>query len=340
MIIREHVQLAPYTTFGVPATARYFAEISAAGELGILFGDKTYADVPVWILGGGSNVLFTRDFDGLIVKIAIPGKKILGQEDGVIRVEVGAGEPWHDFVLYAIEQDWGGIENLSLIPGLVGGAPIQNIGAYGVEAKDVIDSVNAWDRIENRMVSFSNEACRFRYRDSMFKNEGRGRYIVTSVVFRLSTHNHAFNTGYDSLKDALQGTDPKELSLKKISEAVINIRRSKLPDPKVIGNAGSFFKNPVISHDQFVLLKANFTDFPGRETPGTTDVKVPAGWLIERAGWKGKRVGTVGVHDRQALVLVNYGGGDGAAILDLSKKIQQSVEEKFGIKLEPEVNIL
>jgi UDP-N-acetylmuramate dehydrogenase len=289
-------------------------------------------------LGGGSNILFTRDIDALVIKIAIKGIDLIREDEDFVWLHAGAGEKWHDFVMYCVANDYAGVENLSLIPGTIGAAPMQNIGAYGVEIKDVVETVEAISVETAEMRTFSNEECLFGYRESIFKHALKGKLIITGVLFRLNK-KPVYHIEYGDIRKTLTEMNVETPSIKAISEAVISIRESKLPDPAKIGNAGSFFKNPEIPAEQFDKLKSDFPNVPGYHTmPGF--VKVPAGWLIEQAGWKGYREGDIGVHARQALVLVNYGGGSGAEIKALSEKIQQSVQEKFGVSLNAEVNFV
>ena len=293
--------------------------------------------LPVLILGGGSNMLLTKDFAGLVIKLEITGIYLRQENEDELLVEVGSGEVWHDLVLHCIQQDWAGLENLSLIPGTVGASPMQNIGAYGVEIKDVFHSLTALHRDSLTLKTFNAAACKFGYRESVFKNELKDQYVITSVTFALSKTPH-FRLDYGAIQEVLLEKGVKQPTLKAVSDAVIYIRESKLPNPKEIGNAGSFFKNPSISNIQFDALKAQHPSLPGYTS--TEGVKVPAGWLIEQSGWKGKRIGDVGVHAKQALVLVNYGAGTGEEIKSLSQQIQASELEKFGIQLQPEVNFI
>lgn len=288
------------------------------------------------VIGGGSNILFTEDIKGIVLKISIGGVQFRDETEDHIIIRVGAGIQWHFFVDFAILQDWGGIENLSCIPGTVGAAPMQNIGAYGVEVASVIDAVHAYDILENRMVRFIKEECQFGYRESFFKRDGKGRYIITAVDFKLSK-KHVLHLEYGAIKDELTKMKIEEPTISDVSKAVCAIRASKLPSPDQIGNAGSFFKNPVID---VLLMNKLRTDYPDMPYHASADgFKVPAGWLIEKAGWKGYREGDAGVHEKQALVLVNHGKASGREILALSNKIQESVRKQFGIELEREVNI-
>ncbi len=336
--IRENVSLKPYNTFGLQAQAGYFTEIAHPEDLKALLSDPFYGRLPRLFLGGGSNILLTGDFRGIVAKIMIKGIEVVSEAEDRVLVRAGAGEVWHDLVMYCVERGWAGIENLSLIPGTVGAAPMQNIGAYGVEVKDVFESLEAFNLETLQTETFSLERCRFGYRESIFKHEGKGKYVILNVTFRLSK-SPVFHTTYGAIVDTLREMGVEKLSIKAISEAVMKIRRSKLPDPAEIGNSGSFFKNPEIPKGNYEVLKQTFPEIPSYPVNETT-VKVPAGWLIEHTGWKGKRFGQIGVHDKQALVLVNYGGGEGQAIRKLAEDIQHSVEEKYGIRLHPEVNFI
>lgn len=337
MKIQENLSLKPYNTFGIDKKAEFFTIAKSVGDLEKALIWAKHKKLPVLILGGGSNVLLTQDVQGLVIKVEIKGIHLLSEDDNSVWIEVGSGEVWHDWVRYSIEKDWAGIENLSLIPGTVGASPMQNIGAYGVEIKEVFHSLKALNRSTMELSAFDAEACRFGYRESVFKHELKDQYVITSVTFRLSKKPQ-FKVDYGAIQDVLRERGIEKLSIQAVSEAVIEIRQSKLPDPKEIGNAGSFFKNPTIEKVQYETLQGEYPTIPGYPTP--EGIKVPAGWLIEQAGWKGKRIGNVGVHARQALVLVNYGGGTGEEIQDLSRQIQDSVHKKFGIVLTPEVNFI
>lgn len=338
LTIQSNVSLKKYNTFGIDASARYLVEVDNDEDIQTLLQLPDVQTLPKLILGGGSNLLLTQDFNGLVVKINIKGIHTAKEDQDSVWVRVGAGESWHEFVMYCVEKGLSGLENLSLIPGTVGAAPMQNIGAYGVEIKDTFDRLEAVEIATGQKRIFTNEECRFGYRDSIFKNEAKGQYIICHVQFKLQK-TPTFHVAYGDIQKTLDQMGVKELSLKAISDAVIKIRRSKLPDPAEIGNAGSFFKNPEIPADQYNELKAAYPEIPGYILSDEM-VKVPAGWLIEQCGWKGKRFGAVGVHVRQALVLVNYGGGKGNDIRQLAEKIQTSVEEQFGIHLHTEVNFI
>lgn len=336
--MQENVSLRHFNTFGLESRAQFFEEVKSIEELTAIIKNPVLKELPKFILGGGSNVLFTQDIDALVIKIAIKGIELIKEDDDFVWLHAGAGEKWHDFVMYCVEHAYAGVENLSLIPGTIGAAPMQNIGAYGVEIKDVVETVEGLSVETAEMRKFSKEECLFGYRESIFKHDLKGSVIITGVVFRLNK-KPVYHVEYGDIQKTLTEMNVATLSIRSISEAVIRIRESKLPDPAKIGNAGSFFKNPEISAAQFERLKSDFQNIPGYPTiPGF--VKVPAGWLIEQAGWKGYRDGDVGVHARQALVLVNYGAGTGDQIKALSEKIQKSVQEKYGINLTTEVNFI
>lgn len=334
--IQENFTLKNLNTFGVEAKARHFINVQKQEDLQQLLYLEDYRSVSKFILGEGSNTLFTRDYPGLVIKMAIKGIKIIDEDKIHIWIEAGGGENWHDFVMYCVNQDYAGIENLSLIPGTVGAAPIQNIGAYGVELSDVFFQLTAINIQTGSIHTFSNEACHFSYRDSIFKNALKDQYIILSVILRLNKVSN-FNIHYGNLKDQLENMQMGELSIKTISDAVMCLRRSKLPDPKKIGNAGSFFKNPIISHNDFVKLQKTYPQIPHFLTDNENTIKISAAWLIEQCGWKGKRFGDIGVYEKQALILVNYAKGSAAEIQNLAEKIQQSVYQQFGIFLNPEV---
>lgn len=326
-----------FTTFGVPVEADVFCRFASTEELQTILGEKKYHNSQKLILGGGSNMLFTKNFDGIVLKNEIKGIEIVSESEEELFIKVGAGENWHQFVLYCVDHNWGGVENLSLIPGNVGASPMQNIGAYGVEIKDVFHSLEAIEIETLETKEFDNSACKFGYRESIFKNTHKGKYIITSVTYKLRK-KPVFNTSYGAIESQLKQMGVSELSVKSISDAVIAIRSSKLPDPKVIGNAGSFFKNPVVSSEKFESLSLDFpkiANYPQQDG----SVKIAAGWLIDQLGWKGKKMDNYGVHKNQALVLVNYGGGKGSDIFNLSSQIIESVMNTFGIQLEREVNI-
>jgi UDP-N-acetylmuramate dehydrogenase len=336
MIWKENVSLKKYNTFGIDATARHFAEFSTADELGTLLVE---APQPVVVLGGGSNILLLNNIVGTVLINGIKGIDLVDEDGRYLYVQVGAGENWHKFVETCLDRDWAGVENLSLIPGSVGAAPMQNIGAYGVELKEVFHELEAWDLRDGKVKMFTLNDCRFGYRESVFKNEYKDRFIILNVTFRLN-REPVFHTEYGAIRDELEKMNNRELSIRAISEAVIRIRTAKLPDPAVIGNAGSFFKNPSIPGAQFTELKTRFPAIIGYPDPASGMTKLAAGWLIEQCGWKGYRCGDAGCHERQALVLVNYGRATGREIYDLSEDILRSVQQRFGVTLEREVNII
>lgn len=338
MNIQHNISLQEYNTFGLEAKAASFIEVTHSDELIEAFKTEAFINGPVYILGGGSNILLTEDYDGLVIKNSIKGIEVIDETDDHYYVKVGAGEVWHKFVMYAIEQGWAGIENLSLIPGTVGAAPMQNIGAYGVEIKEVFVELEAMF-YDGTIKTYDKATCKFGYRESIFKHELKGKCIITSVTFRLNKVPH-YNTSYGAISDTLQQNNVDTLSLKAVSDAVIQIRQSKLPDPAEIGNSGSFFKNPEISQEAFEALHAAYPEVPSYPASVPGLIKVPAGWLIEQAGWKGLKRGPIGVHEKQALVLVNYGGGKGKDIYQLAMDIKASVKEKFGVDIHPEVNII
>src|SRR5687767_3700699 len=335
MQIHENFPLKSYNTFSIDARAKFFNSFSSAEVLEELL--MIYSEYPVFILGGGSNILFTKDYEGCVLKNEIKGIELQHEDEEHVYVKVGAGENWHQFVLHCIAHDWAGVENLSLIPGNVGASPIQNIGAYGVELDDVFWSLEAFHVYERRVHTFTRTDCEFGYRDSIFKNRYKDEFVILSVTFQLRK-KPIFHTNYGAITEEIEKMGGKELSIKAVSQAVINIRRSKLPDPDVIPNAGSFFKNPEVPNEKYEELKARFPGIVAYPLAKGT-VKLAAGWMIEQCGWKGHRKGDAGCHDKQALVLVNYGNATGEEILELSDKILRSVNKKFGITLEREVNI-
>ena len=353
MPLQQNVSLQPYNTFGIVANARWFGSFGSLNELQETFYGQpiTTENYPL-ILGGGSNILLTKNIDGLVLKNEIFGIEKIHETNDHVFIKAGAGVNWHQFVLHCIENNWAGVENLSLIPGCVGASPMQNIGAYGVEIKDVFDQLEAWHLQDKTVVNFGLEDCAFGYRESVFKRKYKGQFVILNVTYKLcKTPN--FNTSYGAINQELEKMGMQQPTIKNISDAVINIRNSKLPDPKVIGNAGSFFKNPEIPLEKFEKLKAVFDGIVGYHLPNG-HVKLAAGWLIEQSGpeitgtspeitgtsWKGYRVGDAGVHAKQALVLVNYGNTSGLEIFKLSGNIMASVKMKFGVELEREVNIL
>ncbi len=339
MQIQENISLKPYNTFGINATARYLAKFTSLAELNELYNfDSLHTEVTTLILGGGSNILLTQDYNGLIAINEMQGIEVVNEDMQHIYVKAAAGENWHRFVMYCVENTYAGVENLSLIWGSVGAGPMQNIGAYGAEIKDVFYELDAYNIKEKKLQKFSAKDCEFGYRDSVFKRKDKGKFVITNVTFKLNKIP-VFNTSYGGLRQELDKMGVKALTVAAVSQAVINIRQSKLPDPKVTGNAGSFFKNPLIPKQQFERLRQEFPGIVGFAA-ADDNIKVAAGWLIEQCGWKGYRKGDAGCHKNQALVLVNYGNANGIDIYDLSVEIMHSAESKFGIILEREVNVL
>ncbi|MCZ2478146.1 UDP-N-acetylmuramate dehydrogenase [Aquirufa antheringensis] len=331
--------LRAFNTFGIEAEARQFVEISSIDQYVALRTSGEYAHLPHLFLGGGSNVLLTQAQEALIVKISIPGISVVKEDADFVWLKGGAGVVWDEFVQYAVNHGWSGLENLSLIPGTVGAAPMQNIGAYGAEIKDTFDSLEALNLQTLAIEVFDAKACAFGYRESFFKRAGKGLYLIGSVTFKLSK-KPSVKTSYGAIQEILATKGITQPSIRDVADAVIEIRKSKLPDPKEIGNSGSFFKNPTVSASEASRLMAEFPGIPNYPVEGSTEVKFPAGWFIEKAGWKGFRRGDAGVHAKQALVLVNYGEATGAEILALSEEIKQSIKDTFGVSLETEVNIL
>ena len=332
MKITKNISLKNYNTFGIDVKANQFIEINAVEEL-----IKTSKKDAFFILGGGSNMLLTKDINKTVLHINIKGIKIIKDNKYSVYIEVNAGENWHEFVLWSLKNDFGGIENLSLIPGNVGTCPIQNIGAYGVEVKDVIHSVQTIEIATGKKVLFKNKECDFGYRNSIFKNKQKGKYVITSVVFKLSKIKHKLHYNYGAIKTELSNQNIIKPSIQDISNAIIHIRKTKLPNPKELGNSGSFFKNPVVDKALFLSIQKQYPQMPYYAID--SKYKIPAGWLIEQSGFKGKRYGDAGVHKNQALVLVNYGNATGNDILNLAKKIQEKIKKQFNIDLEMEVNI-
>lgn len=336
MKVMHNTSLKPYNTFGIDVNARTLIKVTSLRDLKEVLKQNYSEDL--FILGGGSNMLLTRDVNATVLHIDIKGKELLDTSEDTVLIRVNAGENWHEVVLWTLENNWGGFENLSLIPGNIGTAPIQNIGAYGVEIKDSLVSVKAIDIQTLEVVEFTNKECEFGYRDSVFKNKYKGKYIITSVNFRLTKTSHKLNTNYGAIQEVFKQQGVINPSVKDVSNAVTQIRQQKLPDPKVLGNSGSFFKNPVISIKNLKKLQVNHPEIPFYKI-SEKEVKIPAGWLIEKAGLKGYREGDAGVHKNQALVLVNYGAATGHEILSLAKKVQEKVLKHFQIELQPEVNI-
>jgi len=334
MIIRENYALQHLNTFGVRHSARFFAEVQQVDELQelVLRHPKPH------ILGGGSNVLLTHDLEGLVIRNGLKGIEVINENEEYVWVEIKSGENWHQFVQWAVNHGWGGVENLSLIPGTIGAAPIQNIGAYGVEIKDVLVSVQAMELNTTRIVTFTAEECQFSYRHSLFKMpEYKNRFFILGITLRLSKHP-VLSTRYADVEKKLKESNIQNPGIAEVHQAIIEIRRNKLPDPAIIGNAGSFFKNPVISLTQFQDIKIKFPHIPSYVVDDEW-IKIPAGWLIDQAGWKGKQLGKVACYEKQALVIVNTGGAGGKEIWDFAIMIQEDIFEKFGIRLEPEINV-
>jgi len=335
--IKENFSLKRYNTFGIDVKAKHFVEVNGLAQLQKLLQLSAYPKR--LIISGGSNMLLTRDIDALVMHINLKGIRVVQEDDDKVILKVMAGEDWHRLVLWTLDQGYGGLENLSLIPGNTGTAPIQNIGAYGVELKDVFVGCEAMNIKTQELEAFNKDDCQFGYRDSIFKNEAKGKYIITSVKLQLTKKDHALHTFYGAIEEELKAMGVITPTIKNISEAVIAIRSKKLPDPKQIGNSGSFFKNPIISKKTFEKFRKKHPNAPFYEL-ANKEYKIPAGWLIEQCGFKGKRFDDAGVHKNQALVLVNYGHATGMDILGLSEKIQEAVEANFGIRLTPEVNII
>jgi UDP-N-acetylmuramate dehydrogenase len=339
MQIEQNVNLVDFNTFHTQAIANYFSRFDDIIKLNSLLNLANERKIKnAFILGGGSNILLTKDYDGIILKNEIKGIEVVNEDEDHIYIKAGAGENWHGFVMHCVQHNYAGVENLSLIPGNIGASPMQNIGAYGVEIKDVFYELEAFHKQEKVIEKFSLKDCDFGYRESVFKNKYKDQFVIASVTYRLNKRP-SFNTSYGAINQELERMGVKELSIQAISQAVINIRTSKLPDPKEVGNAGSFFKNPVISNEQYLELKKAFPNivaFPS----GNDHTKLAAGWLIEQCGWKGYRKGDVGCYPKQALVLVNYGSASGKEIFGLSEDIIQSVKKTFGVDLEREVNII
>ena len=333
MKIQQNIPLKPYNTFGIQANAKRFVTVNSIQELKEIIASEK----DLFLLSGGSNILLTKDVKKLVVHLNTKGIIVNDFDEDKVLVTAEAGENWHELVLWCVSQNYGGLENLALIPGNVGTSPIQNIGAYGVEIKDVFQQLEAIDIETGKTKIFTNQDCNFGYRNSVFKNELKGKYIILNVTFKLTKKNHNINISYGAIKDLL--TDNKNPSIKEIADSVIAIRQSKLPDPKKIGNSGSFFKNPVVSSILYEELTKKYPEIP-HYIISENEIKIPAGWLIEQCGFKGKRFGDAGVHEKQALVLVNYNNATGKEIFDLAQKIQQKVLETFKIPLEIEVNVI
>jgi UDP-N-acetylmuramate dehydrogenase len=338
MQIRENISLRPYNTFGIDARARYFTQFQSLQELEEILASPQYHPKTALVLGGGSNILLTKDVDGLVLKNEIGGIDVVEEDDAHFYVKAGSGVNWHQLVMHCVENGFAGMENLSLIPGNVGASPMQNIGAYGVEIKDIFHQLEAYHLNEKTRQTFSLADCEFGYRESVFKRKYKGQFIITSVTYRLYKEP-VFHTSYGAIRQELERMGVKELSIQAISDAVVAIRSSKLPDPKQVGNAGSFFKNPAVKKEHLATIQQSYPDVPAFPLD-EQHVKVPAGWLIEQCGWKGFRKGDAGCYPKQALVLVNYGHATGEQIYALSEDILKSVKNKFGVHLEREVNII
>ncbi len=339
MEIQENISLKPFNTFGIEVQARFFTRAKSIDELKAAIGFAKDKNLPLLFLGGGSNVLFTENYNGLVVLVQMKGITTQPAGENEVLVTAQAGENWHKFVQWCLSQNFGGLENLSLIPGNVGTCPMQNIGAYGVEIKDRFHHCKALNIETLEVEEFSLSDCKFGYRESFFKREGKGKYVILEVSFLLTTTNHELKTGYGAIQEDLQRLGISKPTIQEVSKAVVRIRETKLPNPKETGNAGSFFKNPVISKEKFEALKNLYPEIPSY--PNGDFFKLPAGWLIEKAGWKGKQVGNVAVHSRQALVIINRTGeATGKEIFNFSAQIIASIKEKFGIELEREVNII
>ena len=336
-MIKSDVSLKAFNTFGIDAYARLFAQANNEDHVRAVIESQDFLSNTNLVLGGGSNVLFTKNFDGIVLQNNIQGIDLVEENDAHVLVKVGGGVVWHEFVLYCLKKGWNGIENLSLIPGSVGASPMQNIGAYGVEIKELFHELEAIHLKSGEIHYFKASDCDFGYRESVFKNKFKGEYLISRVTYKLSK-KEAFNVSYGAIEKQLDIMGIQELTAVAISAAVIAIRQSKLPDPKKIGNSGSFFKNPIVTELVYDSVKENFPDVVGYPAKNG-HMKLAAGWLIDQAGWKGKTFGNYGVHKNQALVLVNYGGAKGGEIYDLSEEILTSIKEKFSVQLEREVNI-
>jgi UDP-N-acetylmuramate dehydrogenase len=338
MLISSNTSLKVFNTFNIEASTKYFTELNSISDIHELMLSNEFKKNDNLILGGGSNVLFTKDFNGLVIKNAIKGIEIIKEDDDLVLVKCYAGENWHEFVTWCINKNYGGLENLSLIPGCTGASPMQNIGAYGVEIKDIFFDLEAINLFTGELTVFNKTDCQFGYRESVFKKQLKNQYLITSVTFQL-TKKPVFNIEYGAIKQELDKMNIKELSIKAISDAVISIRSSKLPNPKIIGNAGSFFKNPEVSVETYNRLKSEFPNIVAYPLDNS-NYKLAAGWLIEQSGLKGMRIGDAGVHNLQALVLVNYGNAKGNDIFNLSTEVLEKVKDKFDVDLEREVNII
>jgi UDP-N-acetylmuramate dehydrogenase len=337
MTISKNVSLKSFNTFGIDATATSFYNITSVADLKAILKEKHLS--PLFILGGGSNMLLTQNIEALVLHINMKGIEVISETKNTVLIKSMAGENWHEFVLWCLDHNYGGVENMSLIPGNIGTAPIQNIGAYGIELKDVFVSCDAVNIKNQTTKTFTKSDCNFGYRESVFKQDLKGKYIIKSVNLELTKVNHKLRVDYGAIKTELEASEIDNPTIRDVSNAIIAIRQSKLPDPKDIGNSGSFFKNPIISAEQFSKLQENFPEAPSYKV-SDTKIKIPAGWLIEKAGFKGKRYNDCGVHDKQALVLVNYGNAKGSDIYKLARLIQTTVKRIFNITIETEVNIV
>lgn len=334
----KNYNLLNHNTFGISGNCRRFVEFDNVDELQTCVRSMTAEDKPLLIIGGGSNLLLTRDFPGLVLHSAIMGREVVKESDGKVWLRCGSGETWDDIVAYAVEKGWYGAENLSLIPGEVGASAVQNIGAYGAEAKDLITKVEAVEIATGNVVEFSNEDCRYAYRQSRFKNEWKDHYVITYVTYCFSL-DFCPDLDYGNIRHSLEEQGISKPTAQQLRQTIINIREAKLPDPKVTGNAGSFFMNPVVGRDVYERLAAQHEGMP-HYVVDADHIKIPAGWMIEQCGWKGASLGRAGVHDRQALVLVNRGGATGEEVVTLYKRIIEDVRAKFGIEIHPEVNVI
>lgn len=337
MTLQKNFALKEHNTFGIDVMAKSYINIQTIEELKTVL--KTKANHPLFILGGGSNILLTKNINDLVLHINLKGIRVIKESEHDVYVEAAAGENWHSFVLWCLNNNYGGVENLSLIPGNIGTAPMQNIGAYGVELKNVFESCTAINIKTQAVKTFTKNDCKFGYRESVFKHNLKDKYIITSVCLKLTKQKHKLHLDYGAIRSELETLKIKKPTIQDVSNAVIRIRQRKLPDPKKIGNSGSFFKNPVISKTAFIELQKNFPNAP-HYVISNSEIKIPAGWLIETAGFKGKRFGNYGVHSKQALVLVNYGNAKGNSIFELAKLIQKTVLRLFNITIETEVNII
>lgn len=334
----KNYNLLNHNTFGISGNCRRFVEFDNVDELQTCVRSITTEDKPLLIIGGGSNLLLTRNFPGLVLHSAIMGREVVKESDGKVWLRCGSGEIWDDIVAYAVEKGWHGAENLSLIPGEVGASAVQNIGAYGAEAKDLITKVEAVEVATGNVVEFSNEDCRYAYRQSRFKNEWKDHYVITYVTYCFSL-DFCPDLDYGNIRHALEEQGISKPTAQQLRQTIVNIREAKLPDPKVTGNAGSFFMNPVVGRDVYERLAAQYEGMP-HYVVDADHIKIPAGWMIEQCGWKGASLGRAGVHDRQALVLVNRGGATGEEVVTLYKRIIEDVRAKFGIEIHPEVNVI